>query len=81
MDFAPSTSHVPFYELLDLLESHLKHQTRMPNLNERLNMAAAKALAEGRSTMTDSTAKSSGILVEKAHHEVDAVSIYMIAAE
>lgn len=80
MDFA-SAGHVPFYELLDRLESHLKHQTRMPNLDERLNMAAAKALAEGRSTMTDSAAESAGILVEKAHHEVDAVSLYMIAAE
>lgn len=81
LDLVDFTSHVPFNELIDRLESHLKNQARMPNLDERLRMAAAKAIKEGRSTMTDMAMAPSGARVLKIREEAEAVSFYMIAAE
>jgi hypothetical protein len=80
LEFDSFTSHVPFDELLDRLESHLKHQARMPNLDERLRMAAAKAISEGRRSMTDMSALSATNPVEEIR-ELDEVSLYLIAAE
>lgn len=81
LDLVAFTSHVPFNELIDRLQSHLHSQARMPNLDERLRMAAAKAIKEGRTTMTDMAGISSLARVEKARDEAEDVSFYMIAAE
>ncbi len=80
LDLIPYTSHVPFNELIDRLEMHLKRQARTPGLDERLRMAVAKAIEEGRSSMTDMRTPSSGARVEKGY-EVDETTFYLIAAE
>lgn len=80
LDLAEFTSHMPFNELIDRLESHLKNQARMPDLDERLRMAAVKAIKEGRTAMTDMAAEPSRARAEKVHHESEVVSFYMIAA-
>jgi ubiquinone biosynthesis protein UbiJ len=75
MEFAPLTGHVPFEEMIDRLESHLRHQARMPNLDDRLRMAAAKAISEGRRTITGPAD-----VAEEYDHCEDS-TFYLIAAE
>lgn len=75
LDLVSFASHVPFDELIERLESHLRHQARMPNLDERLRMAAAKAISEGRRRITDSAE------ADEANELSDGNPFFLMAAE
>jgi hypothetical protein len=72
--------YVPVYRLIDKLETYLQSKATMPGLDERLQLAAAKAIAEGRKTMTRITEAEWEAHVQSRRPSAS-VPLYLVAAE